>query len=730
MMSSGDATFADFRSERYRRRCRDVLDSHANEKVVDVENSLSFDDCFEMCAGTPPDESLPSSAESSRSSSPSTADDDEEEEEDSASGMGMGMGMSPKRERALRRRRSRSRGSSRGSDRGVAAGSRCQHATSCAATPSTTHKNSPVSVLDVAAHTADALSSKSLDELIAFQSSNPPPADACPRKALDFSFFDSFAPRSNVDRHLGPAIAAVMKDGEVATEDVEALQRLLQDARLATSRGLAPSCELNAVNYNRLVTRLTELGHLHTAAELLDMMASDGVSFTTVHDDWVLRGSLNPAVGVLRRLMTATAFGDCSPQSATLDAILLAWLEMGPAGLHAAVALNDLLCDQGCQLTVKRAEDMVQAVVGHSACGQVDREPAVRALEQMLERIFLAPNVHFEVGALAALVHALEGGTRKLEATFAERRNLCEVVRRLCAEVPSRQPCIRSLGSFLRLMLKERRFDDAVALLASLQPQVSQQEQHATPVVDTMFLTSVLHAVAAAVPTAAAASAAATPDHESVEEVSAAAAAAAAADDDNDDHALANLVTAAQALCALAASAPRTVCITYSVLNQTLNTLRDGRLQPRAAADVAVALFDGLRQLHSKAVNRRSFDRVFDLLLRAHSDGLAATTLEALRRVHDAAADGGYAVAPETAEKLVALGVRSVSSEAGVHLGRRERSSTTAPIDIESMMPRSSSNDKLYCAAAAGSSGGSGSRSGSVTASAPRARIAFELCNH
>eukprot|EP00591_Stephanopyxis_turris_P008105 CAMPEP_0195525708 /NCGR_PEP_ID=MMETSP0794_2-20130614/26294_1 /TAXON_ID=515487 /ORGANISM="Stephanopyxis turris, Strain CCMP 815" /LENGTH=55 /DNA_ID=CAMNT_0040656219 /DNA_START=12 /DNA_END=175 /DNA_ORIENTATION=+ len=47
------APYMSFRSERYRRRCQEVL---RDEEIdhTDVASSLSFEDCFEMCAGSDP----------------------------------------------------------------------------------------------------------------------------------------------------------------------------------------------------------------------------------------------------------------------------------------------------------------------------------------------------------------------------------------------------------------------------------------------------------------------------------------------------------------------------------------------------------------------------------------------------------------------------------------------------------------------------------------------------
>ena len=685
-----DRNCNDLRNERYMRRCRDV------ECDVDrsVSTSLSFEDCFELCAGSPdgsPVDSplrsaVPSSCDSSRSTSPSAVDDDD----DSV------CALSPAREkRSSRTNRARRRSAGAGPNP-----NHCSRASSAA-----TQKNSPVSVLDVAA--ADTLGSMSLDELLGCQSGG-----GAPSQSLDFSLFDSLGSRQASDCGLAAAIAAVM--AEACACPAAAVRELLAQLLLARARGYA-SCELNAVTYNRLVTRLVALRELAAAAQVLDVMAADSVSFTTVDDDWVVGGRLDAAVSALRSLICE----GFPPRPETQHGVVLAWLWMGMEGLKAAAAINTVMCERGCSLTAKTAEGLVHALLGrpvrrchnssfpHLAPAEVAQVQAkARVLEDMLVRMLESPCVHFEEGALAALLRALEacvGGGADLTTMGAARR-LCEVLRLLCARLPGRQPCIRSLSTFLQILLRERRFEAAAELL------------RATPgaEVDEMFLTSALHAVAAA---------SVAPEDEEGDRASPTGAA------------LAGLLGAVDALCALAAGAAPAVRLSYSVLNQTLNTLRavgsesgshsatassgtgstDDQPLREAAAAVGAALFEGLHRLHAKAANRRTFDRLFELLLAAGADKrlMSDDLLAALRRVHVIAEEGGFVLAPETAERLAALGV-------GMSAVRHARAvAASQPINIDSGMSRSSSSDKQLFAMTADKSGGGAARS------APRSRIVF-----
>lgn len=703
-----DCDFADLRSARYRQRCKDVLDS-AND--ADCMTSLSFEDCFEVYAGSnhgSPVSTPSSSSSSSRSSSPDTSD-------------GLGKLASsvvpkPSDDGKCPRRRRRSRSLSRVTPPSTTSSTRAntcsRHTADTLPMPPST-KNSPVSVLDVTS--ADTMSSMSLDELLAFQSSKAATEPSSAGKDLNFSFFDSLSPRTDVDRNLAPVIASVTSDACTPA----CVQRLLELLQTIRQTG-ATSCELNAVAYNRLVTSLVEKKEYRAASEVLDVMVQEGVSLTTVEDDWVLLGRLDAAVELLQTLED-NAF---PVPVERLQQILLSWVDMGPAGLKAASSVCRLLCTRGFNLSSRFSESLVVALLGapvrrrrHNSsfphltpAAAAKTRSMAETLERMLVCFFEAtPRVTFEAATIATLLHTLENGSHCQDPSTPLRCHLCGVVRRLCSQNPSRRPCVRAVGCFVRMALRQHHYETAAELLRSLASTADREVHPDALTVDSMFLTSAMHAIAAA--------AVDLDDH--VDSV-----------DAPKERSTTGLLETARALCDLAAASD-TAQVSYSVLNQALNTLKalatrskdhtsssclDERKHFERAALVGAALFEGLHTLHRKAVNRRTFDRLFDLLLSTDLGGkgrLSDPVMGIVHRVHAAAMSAGFALSPSTVSKLAALGIGGCEP--------RSRSTTTAPIDIETTVPRSSSSDKLYAMSA-----GSGSSSSS---SAPAARVAFEQCN-
>eukprot|EP00750_Incisomonas_marina_P000868 INCI10671.1.p1 GENE.INCI10671.1~~INCI10671.1.p1 ORF type:complete len:701 (+),score=111.53 INCI10671.1:105-2207(+) len=699
-----DSEIAELRSARYRQRCKDVLDSADD---ADGMTSLSFEDCFEVFAGSnnaSPVSTPSSSSSSSRSSSPDTSDGLAK----LASSVASKASDDGKCSRRRRRSRSLSRVSPTSTTNSARANTCSRHtANTVPMTPST--KNSPVSVLDVTS--ADTMSSMSLDELLAFQSSKAATEPPSAGKDLNFSFFDSLSPRTDIDRNLAPVIASVTSD----TCTPACVQRLLELLQTIRQTG-ATSCELNAVAYNRLMTSLVEKKEYRAASEVLDVMVQEGVSLTTVQDAWVLLGRLDAAVELLRTLED-NAF---PVPSERLQQILLSWVDMGPAGLHAASSVCRLLCARGFSLSARFSENLVVALLGtpvrrrHNSsfphltpAAAAKTRKTAETLERMLVYFFESPRVNFEAGTIATLLHTLENGSHCQDPSAPLRCHLCDVVRRLCSQNPSRQPCVRGVGCFVRMALRQHHYDTATELLRSLACTAEGKVQDSLTV-DSMFLTSAMHAIAAA--------AVDLDDHfDGI--------------DAPEERSTTGLLETARALSDLAA-ATETAQVSYSVLNQALNTLKalatrssdhaasscvDERKHFERAALVGAALFEGLHTLHRKAVNRRTFDRLFDLLFSTDLGGkgrLSDSVMGIVHRVHTAAMSAGFALSPSTVSKLAALGIGGCEP--------RSRSTTTAPIDIETMVSRSSSSDKLYALSAG---------TGSPSSSAPAARVAFEQCN-
>ena len=665
-----------FRSERYRRRCQEVL---RDEEIdhTDVASSLSFEDCFEMCAGSDPTSpaTVSSSSGSSRSTSPGTADEEEE---------------------ARNRQKKGPR-----SPATKAASKACSRVPDPPQTLA--QKHSPSSILELPSSQLDAdTSAMSLGELLAFQTTRARSRQTedftdCGLTAesvdntseLDFSMFGGYESPVKSSVNLLPLVAGVMRDPCVGPQ--MAAENLLRGLSLAVAEKDLGLCngDLNTVTMNRLVPRLVDLKCFSAAREVLEIMTQLEMTFTTQHDEWFARGRLTPAVAVLRDIVR----NQCCPSQDTLENIFFSWIQLSSKGVRCARDVCAIMCQQDTVIKPEFSRRLVETLLGKPAsCYRAvaaDGDAPVHAdcqksklvlMELVLKDILRSPKVHFEFGALAALLHSLEeGSSGSSELAIARQRFIEQIRRRVCKRAGAQ--CIRCIGVFLRSFLRQGKFGPAKKLLLTLNvPSVG------NVVVDSMFLTSTLHELAAVVGSSPMVA-------------------------DRNSKAL---LDTARTFCRVVAE-NQAIKISYSVLNQALNTLRmvgepvSGEQSSFSiAALLAVALFDGLRGLHAKSVNRRTFDRLFDLLLR--TDVSSHSMLSALKRVSSEAVAFGYNPSSNVQQQLVAAGVNEFSS-------RMDRTSSE-PIDIETLIPRSSSSEKLS------SLGGDLPRGAN-----PRTRIAFENCN-
>lgn len=479
------------------------------------------------------------------------------------------------------------------------------------------------------------------------------------KKALDFSFFDTLAPRSELDSAVAPAIAAVMSTVLVDSAIVQNLVDVL--VRVRQERAVSPycsCCEINAVMYNKLVPRLVELREYAAASKVLDMMVEDGFTFTTVDDDWVRAGNLHSAVEALRALMRQRH----PPSGDTLSSLFMNWLEMGPGGLRAAVAANTLLCDFGGSFDGPKAQRMVRALLGapNPASEMQPETPEThgraRALRQMLVDLFHSKAVDFVPGTVAQLLLELEEGCYAAQHQARMRRELVIVIAKVCQArwIPEgHRACIRSEGVFFRVALRHGDLTNAFGVLqrlAATNAKAAGERAPSETLVDISFLSSAVHTVGAA--------------------------AAATAADATLGLLAQDLVELTHQVCALVASCPH-IQLKHSVLNQALTTLRgaprpstceSGEDHTAAVTGVAAALFDGLHSLHAKSVNNRTFDRLLELLLRHGCSSSSSADFDpalvpervrsALKRIVKASADVGYVASWLVAGHLEDLGLK------------------------------------------------------------------------
>ena len=578
MATMSDATR--FRQQRYR-AVSDSLDETDSESSL----MLSFEDCFEACASCPA--TACESPTPFRSCSPAMMPNDTHSE-----------------------------------PLGELHDNATPNAKPCSRLVSTNFSvganNSPSSVID-----APATPRSTLDKQSAAGSDTT-------STRLDFSFFDSCSPRSELDRNLAPAIAAVMnKRCPKPSSAVKRLVEMLFKARKKRMAGVTTCSEINAVMYNRLVPRLVELRKYKAAARVLDMMAGDNIRFTTLDDGWVLSGNLKAAVKILRRLVQQKTL----PKPRTLNALFFGWLAMGSAGHQAAIAVNKLQCQLQTVISHDVAHKLVSAVL--------PRTPTVAnvaTLETILKNLLRSSTCTFESGAVACVVQELEN---RCSGDHRVPTSIRALVFKILTWSRERRPSsydLRVEGSAFRVALGEGSLAKAVDILRHLHRGEA----------DEPFLTSALHAVASTV-------------------------ASIVNGKVNVVETQFCIVDVAKELTSLAARCAN-INLPHTALNQALTVLRQCTSETTASSgsapgsplanpdlvkSVATAFFEGLHSLHGRAVNRRTFGRFFDILLTAPSGKTVHASdelLGAIKSLAQAAANFGYQPEQKVMAQLDALG--------------------------------------------------------------------------
>ena len=522
---------------------------------------------------------------------------------------------------------------------------------------------------------------------------------------LDFSFFDMLSPRSEVDRKLAPVISAVLdcECGDAsAVKAARKLLPLLSRARQHIAAGATACSELNVVMFNRLVPRLVALEKYNSAARVLDMMAQDELPFTTMDDAWVLQAHLTPAVNVLQTLLR----NKCSPKAKTLDFLFTSWLKERE-GVSAAQTMIDTMCEFGGEFSPNQGEALVRTFLGKTRtqsdtsnsvlaiCADNANGDASRTLERMLTALMRSSKVVMRSPAVLTMLSELEKGSSGSANATLTCRHLCNVLWRLCSDRQAEGRsclCIRSRGIVFRMLVRSGHFGEAKRMLGSCSAEV-----------DVVFMSSALHAVVAA-------AVAESCEHLDVN---------AGENSPSDTAKLPALLGLSTAVCALAA-AHQTAQVPYSVLNQALTTLR--ACPNESTARVGVNLFEGLQGLHAKAVNKRTFDCVFELLFRSGesrgtSNAISDVAVSAVRRAHAMASRCGYSAPTSIAENLAKLRISmSDAPRRRVSMSMALPDSAESNIDIEDILPRSSSSEKRVGL--------------NISGGAPaRTRVAFDDCN-